>query len=179
MFSRIAVLAVLLLPLAACNKPPAVPAQQIASDFYQAYLLNGAAGGVPDAGQLAKLAPYLSPALHQALQHAAAAEQAYAKAQTEPSPPLIEGDLFSSLFEGATGAEVKACKEDGDKAACQILLAYAPAGQEPAHWQDILYLTLTEDGWRVDDLEYGGDWPFAPKGTLQQVLQDLGKHAGT
>lgn len=178
MSCRLPMMLALLLILVGCTKTPEVPAKQIASDFYQAYLQAGAAGGVPNAEQLAKLAPYLSAPLQQALQQAEAAERAYAKAQTEPAPPLIEGDLFSSLFEGATGAEIKACKEDGDKAACQIVLAYAPAGQEPAHWQDILYLTLTTDGWRVDDLEYGGDWPFAPKGTLRRVLQDLGKHAG-
>ena len=85
----------------------------------------------------------------------------------------MQGDLFSSLFEGATGVEVKACKEIEQTAACDIRLSYAPPGQEPAHWQDILMLVRTDEGWRVDDIEYGGDWPFGNKGTLRQNLNRL------
>lgn len=162
-----------LLMLAGCAEPPpAVPAQQVASDFYQAYLLTGASG-VPSAEQRHQLAPFLTEELLQLLGDAAAAEARYAAAQTEPSPPLLQGDVFSSLFEGATGVEVKACKEVTEKAACQILLAYTPPGQTPAHWQDILYLERTDAGWRISDLEYGGDWPFGNKGSLQATLQQL------
>ena len=57
--------------------------------------------GIPDAGARARLQPSLSPALNKLLSDAAAA-QARFSAKIKDSPPLIEGDLFSSLFEGAT-----------------------------------------------------------------------------
>lgn len=161
----------------ACGEPaPTAPAQQVASDFYQAYMLT-AATGVPTAEQRQRFAPMLADELLQLLTDAAAAEARYAAAQTEPAPPLLQGDLFSSLFEGATGADVKQCKEVSARAACEIVLAYAPPGQQAVHWQDILYLERTEQGWRVSDLEYGGNWPFGNKGSLQQTLQAIIKTA--
>lgn len=162
-----------LLVLSACEQTPPPAAKPAASDFYQAYL-STAALGVPTAEQRANLAPWLSPALLALLSEAEAAEVRHAAANSgEPQPPLVQGDLFSSLFEGATGVEVKACKEIEQSAACDIRLSYAPAGQTPAHWQDILLLVWTDAGWRVDDIEYGGDWPFGNKGTLRQNLHEL------
>ncbi|MFN4290918.1 MAG: hypothetical protein ACK4E7_08600 [Permianibacter sp.] len=160
------------LALAGCEQPPPPPAQPVASDFYQAYL-SLSPGGVPDASARAKLAPLISAGLLQLLTEADAAEARYAAAQTEPQPPLAQGDLFSSLFEGATGVEVKACKEVAEAAACDVLLSYAPPGQPPAQWRDVLLLVWTEQGWRVDDIEYGGDWPFGNKGSLRTNLQDV------
>lgn len=162
------------LMLAGCEQTPPPPAQPVASDFYQAYL-SLPPGGVPDAPARAKLAPLISAGLLQLLAEADAAEARYAAAQTEPQPPLVQGDLFSSLFEGATGVEVKACKEVPEAAACDVQLTYAPAGQAPAQWQDILLLVWTEQGWRVDDIEYGGDWPFGNKGSLRANLQNVVK----
>jgi hypothetical protein len=161
--------AVTILALTACNDAPPPPAQPVASDFYQAYLTT-AALGVPNEAQRAKLMPWLSNDLLQLLTEAQAAEKRHAATQTEPQPPLVQGDLFSSLFEGATGVEVKACKEITVAAACDVHLVYAPPGQQAAQWRDVLRLVWTSDGWRVDDIEYGGDWPFGNKGSLRQNL---------
>lgn len=168
--------ALLVLLASGCEQSPPPPALPLASDFYQVYLTLPP-GGVPDAPTRAKLAPLLSNELLQLLSDADAAEARYAASQTEPQPPLVQGDLFSSLFEGATGVEVKACKEIAEAAACDVLLTYAPAGQPPAQWRDILHLVWTEQGWRVDDIEYGGDWPFGNKGRLRTALQDVLKAA--
>lgn len=158
--------------LIACSDQPDRPASDAASNFYQAYLLT-AATGVPTAAQREQLAPLLSPSLLSLLSQAEAAERRYALMHNNSVPPLAQGDLFSSLFEGATGANVHACKQQAERAACQIVLAFEPPGAQPAHWQDILHLVWRDDSWRIDDLEYGGNWPFGNKGSLRDTLQQL------
>ena len=71
-----------------------------ASGFLSVYGSFHPSDGIPDVGARARLQPYLSPALNKLLADAAAA-QARFSAKIKDSPPLIEGDLFSSLFEGA------------------------------------------------------------------------------
>lgn len=161
-----------LLMLMACSDVSPPSAKPVASDFYQAYLTAGASG-VPNETQRAKLVPWLSADLSRLLSEAQLMEQRYAASQTEPQPPLVQGDLFSSLFEGATGVEVRACKEVTEAAACDVYLVYAPPGQPAAQWRDVLRLVWTSEGWRVDDIEYGGDWPFGNKGSLRQNLVQL------
>lgn len=164
--------------LSACEQAPPPPALPVASDFYQAYLTLSP-DGVPDAQERATLTPLISAELLHVLADIDAAEVRYAASHTEPQPPLVQGDLFSSLFEGATGVEVKACKEVADAAACDVLLTYAPAGQSPTQWRDVLLLVWTAQGWRVDDIEYGGDWPFGNKGSLRANLKALLQAAPT
>ncbi len=64
--------------------------------------------GIPDSAGRARLAPYLSPGLGKLLADGAVAEARFA-AKVKDSPPLIEGDLFTSMFEGATAWKLGAC----------------------------------------------------------------------
>jgi hypothetical protein len=176
MIRSIAAAGALLLALmpgaAALDASPA----QTAEDFYRVYATFHPSDGIPDAAALAKYAPYLSPALEQLLAKAGEAEKRFHK-KNKNSPPLIEGDLFTALFEGATSFHVGACKDAGDKASCAIALGYDNHKDKPAHWTDTLYLVKTKAGWRVDDVGYGANWDFANKGrlreTLLQVLHDV------
>ena len=128
--------------------------------------------GVPDDADRAKLAPYLSPTLEASLKAAADAEARFAKANKD-SPPLVEGDLFSSLFEGITAFEVKACTGDAAKGSCAVALTYDDHHDKPAQWTDTVYLVKTPAGWRVDDIGYGGDWAFGNKGRLSETLKQV------
>ena len=40
-------------------------------------------------------------------------------------------------------------------------------------WQDGLRLRQGRLGWQVEDVVYGGDWDFAPKGTLTSRLDTI------
>ena len=77
--------------------------------FYNLYLKLHPFG-VPNAQTQGKLAPYLSSSLRQELKNALAAEQRYAKQNRNDVPPLVESDLFTSLFEGARGFKIASCK---------------------------------------------------------------------
>jgi hypothetical protein len=164
-------LSLLLLPLAAsaCAADETDMAQ-VTTGFYTAYM-TAPHDGIPDESGRAKLAPYITAALNQLLTAGDAAEARYAKETNNQSPPIIEGDLFTSLFEGATAFKIGACKADGDRGRCAVFLTYDDHSAKPVHWTDTAMLARTKDGWRIDDIAYGGNWDFGNKGTLTGTLK--------
>ena len=148
-----------------------------AEGFYAAYSTFHPSDGIPDAAGRAKYAPFISAALDKLLADGNAAETKFNKAN-KASPPLIEGDLFTSMFEGATSYKIGACKLSNAQASCAVDLVYDDKKDPPIRWTDTAYLTKTKAGWRVDDIGYGGNWEYANKGrlsaTVRQVIADSG-----
>jgi hypothetical protein len=144
---------------------------QTAAGFYAAYKAIPS-GGIPDAKARAKLQPFLSPALDRLLTEGEAVEGRYKKATKNMSPPLIEGDLFTSLFEGATTFKIGDCGTDTHGGHCQIALGYNNGKDKPLAWTDTVYLTRAGTGWGVDDIAYGATWSFGNKGRLTATLKD-------
>ena len=99
----------------------------------------------------------------------AAAAEARFKAKNKDSPPLIEGDIFSSLFEGPTAAKVGTCRGDEKIAHCGATLTRQDPGQKPVTWVDTLKL-VNDGGWKVDDVAYDANFAFGNTGTLTQML---------
>ena len=148
-----------------------------ADGFYTAYLRLHASGGVPDKAERDKLAAYLTPGLEALLARADAAEAQLGKTKAVP-PPLIPGDIFTSSFEGATSYRLGACKGDGHAGTCTAELTYDDRQDAPVRWTDTLYLVNTGEGWRIDDIGYGGTGQFSNRGrmtaTLHQAIADAG-----
>ena len=159
------VLALIAAPALAGADDPA----QVASGFYTAEI-GLHEGGIPAPKGLARLSPFLSAGLQQMLADADKAELAYAENTHHAVPPLLEGDIFVSLFEGATSARVGSCEVTGDSAVCPVDLHYDEGGGAGAHWTDRVHLTRGANGWGVDDIAYGGNWDFGNKGTLKDAL---------
>jgi len=143
-----------------------------AAAFYRVYL-EARVSGVPQAKTLARFAPVISPSLLQLLQKAEAAEKHYARVTANAVPPLVEGDLFTSLFEGAQSFVLQEChRGTAGGAACTVELRYADAaGKAPTRWTDKVFLIRHDRRWVVDDIEYGGDWQFMHKGRLREILR--------
>jgi len=150
---------------------------RVANDFYAVYATFHPSDGIPDAAGRAKYGPFLSPEFEKLLADANAAEARFLKAN-KGSPPLIEGDLFTSMFEGATAYKVGACTDEQTNASCPVDLTYSDKKAAPVHWTDTVYLTKTNLGWRVNDIGYGASWAFANKGrattVLRQTIADSG-----
>ncbi len=163
--------------LAAAAGSAADSPAQAAEGFYAAYSTFHPSGGIPDASGRAKYAPFISPALDKLLAEGNAAEIKFSKAH-KASPPLIGGDLFTSMFEGATSYKVGACKLDGAQASCSVDLVYDDKKDQPIRWTDTVTLVKIKADWRVDDIVYGGNWEYANKGllstTLRQAIADSG-----
>jgi hypothetical protein len=143
-----------------------------ANGFYGVYRTFHPSDGVPEDGDRVKYEPFISPALDALLKQAGDAEVRFAKANKD-SPPLIEGDLFSSLFEGATTVSLGPCTADkgARTGKCVANLVYADPGSKPTNWNDTLLLVRTPGGWKVDDIVYGGSWAFGNKGKLSETLK--------
>jgi hypothetical protein len=168
-------------PSQAADPPSAPTPTEAAASFYRT-VLELRVLGVPGEADRKRLAPQLSPGLTDLLAKADAAEAAYRDATRNEVPPIIQGDLFSSLFEGATGLGAVTCEGSGDRAVCTVELRYEQAGQEEANpgvtsWKDRVTLVPAPPGgaagWVVDDIEYGGDWQFMHKGTLRRILENV------
>ena len=140
-----------------------------AEGFYGVYKTFHPSDGIPDDAGRARYRPVLSPKLDALLAQAGDAEKRFAAANKD-SPPLIEGDLFTSLFEGATDVKVGTCATSGQTGRCTAALTYASPGNKPTQWSDTVYLVNTPAGWRVDDIGYGGTWDFGNKGRLSETL---------
>ena len=145
--------------------------------FYRVYSTFHPSDGIPDDKGRAKYAPVLSDALNALIARAGAAENKFGAAHKD-SPPLVEGDLFTSNFEGVTSYTIPPCAAEGRAARCRIALIYQSPGDKPVTWTDTLILVQTEKGWAVDDIAYGASWAFGNKGTLKQtlnrVIEDVG-----
>jgi len=141
--------------------------------FYAAYSTFHPSDGIPDAAGRARYMPYISDRLERLLAEGAAAEDNFNKANKD-SPPLLEGDIFTSNFEGATSFAPGMCKASGRTGRCTVNLVYDDVRDnpkdKPVHWSDTVDLVETANGWRVDDIEYGASWAFANKGTLSATL---------
>lgn len=142
-----------------------------AGDFYA--IIRTSNGGLPDAATRAKLAPLITPSLAHLLDAAARAEDRFMQANKN-SPPLIEGDLYSSLFEGPTSFAIGDCSGNDKTAHCTVALAYDDKASKAAtRWTDTIFLANAGDGWKVDDIGYGGNWDFGNKGKLSDTLRQV------
>jgi hypothetical protein len=89
----------------------------------------------------------------------------------------VQGDLFTSLFEGATRFTVASCTGDASAASCLVDFAYQEGSGPVTAWQDRVHLVRAGAGWVVDDVAYGGGWPFARRGRLSDVLKAVAREA--
>lgn len=143
---------------------------QAATGFYAQYAALPRSGGIPDATARTRLAPFLSPRLGKLIAAAAAAQTRFMTRHTD-APPLIEGDLFSSVFEGFTSFKVGNCSGDARRAQCSIALTYQAKGQKPVSWSDSAILAFTPSGWKLDDIAYKAGFAFGNTGLLSDTLK--------
>jgi len=141
-----------------------------AHGFYAVYATFHPSDGIPSPADRAKYHPFLSPALESLLTDAQAAEARFAKSN-KGAPPLVEGDLFTSLFEVASSVAVGDCSGDAVRGRCTVRLEHVDTSTKPVAWNDTVLLINTPSGWRVDDIAYGGNWAFGNKGRLSELLK--------
>jgi hypothetical protein len=151
-----------------CESAPVPNAAAVVQQFYRAAIADHVSGA-PTAQQLATLAPYLSDTLHALLVAARKQNEADVARAPDEKPSFAEGDLFSSLFEGPNAIEVLADSARGPGRVATVRMTYA--GANPAlTWIDRVVLTRSGGRYVIDDVEYGGQWDFASKGTLRSSL---------
>jgi hypothetical protein len=128
--------------------------------------------GLPDARQLERLSGLLSTRLIALIEAARARQARFQRERPDEKPPFVEGDLFSSLFEGPTGFAPGAVRLDGDRARVTVHFSHRDESKRShvTRWTDDAWLVRERGQWRIDDVEYHGGWPFAARGRLARNL---------
>jgi len=178
---RLLLLAMMLL-LGACSPPSQLlPEERSQIDtiaaFQAAVLFEF---GIPSQDKLAELAPLLSDNFNARLQAARDAEERAFARHGGSEPPLVQGSIFHSLFEGAQRigrieADPAATAET-DALAYLVTLEYGdPTGPVNAIfvWQDRVWLVEQNGSFVVDDVEFLGDWDFSVTGRLSVMLDEI------
>lgn len=178
--ARIALALVVSLGAAACQQTPtrdagasatsaacadASPVDAAETFFRQVVRLNPR--GLPSAGEMRTLSPLLSSGMQTSIARARVRQQAGVAASPGDKPSFIEGSLFTSLFEGPT-AVLSAAADPAAPTRVAVEMTYA--GQGDARWRDHALMRCEHARWRVDDIEFGGDWDFASDGRLRDAL---------
>lgn len=155
--------------LATACRPPSAPAPgpaEVVQSFLASYH-----GNFREAETSAMSAP-----LRDAVGSAMAIEtksRAAVLASDFPSdkPQLLEGEIFSGLYEGFTGFAVGDGQVTGDRAAVDV---HFTNSHYATHWTDRVQL-VDEEGWKIDDVRYL-DKKTGALG-LREVLRDFGQAA--
>ncbi|EJN10054.1 DUF3828 domain-containing protein [Herbaspirillum sp. YR522] len=142
----------------------------VVDNFYRIHL-KANAPGLPASDELRQLQPLVSPALNTLLTQAEAAENRYHGLAGNQAPPLVEGDLMTSLYEGATSFSVQSCETDEQCASCQVQFRYRKDGSDEA-WNDKVLLVQHERQWRIDDIEFIGLDQSSHREYLSDALAD-------
>jgi hypothetical protein len=117
------------------------------------------------------VAPYLSQHLQALLERAWQKREQDLKQTPEEKPTLAEGDLFTSLFEGPSSFEVLSTETLAHEYAVTVRFNHKSGGEQST-WKDVVRVANKQGKPVIVDVEYGGNWDFAPKGTLVSTLED-------
>ncbi|MBL0172898.1 MAG: lipoprotein [Gemmatimonadaceae bacterium] len=137
----------------------------------QFYTMRDALGGTgaPTAKELAALRPFIADSLARGLFIADSLRQADMERAPDEKPRFVEGDMFSSLFEGATAYRVMPAIPNTDPALVPV--EFTNDKERPVvRWTDTVVVTQHDGRWLVHDVRYGGTWDFGNKGTLLRQL---------
>jgi len=164
--------ALLVMVLAAAPAAPKASAVECVSGFYSVYQ-HMPPYGIPDAASLAKLRQFLSRRLQQLLARADKYRAKYERENPGDKPPFVDGDLFSSSFEGFTRFSVGDAKGDASRIRVPVHFEYNESRSKHGgvKWTDIVVVIQEDRGYVIDDIEFGASWPFANHGKLSQFLK--------
>lgn len=156
-------------PAAASSAEPAQGPGAVAMDFLTMHQRFGNSG-LPDRASMNAYAAFLCPSLSEAIRAAQVRQEQFKASHPDEKPPLVEGDLFSSLFEGPETFSVSDTRIDGVKAQVDLAMSHGE-GKSITRWTDTMLFDLDDGIWCLSDVEYHGKWPFANKGSLTGTLK--------
>ena len=155
-------------PAPACPEPDT--AQGAVCAFYTTYL-EIRPSGLPTPAQQVALAPWLSDRLEARLVDARRMQTDFRARHPGEKPPLVDGCLFASLFEGPTSFTVGLATLTGGVTRVPVRFRYGGDVQ----WEDVVVLTKERRAHVIDDIEFAGAGPFNPPGRLSDRLDRAGE----
>ena len=136
--------------LAQNGNAPAETVRAFYSEYQKLHI-----SGLPDSAALEKLTSYLSPQLVAALTRAQQRQSNCIAAHPGDKGPWVEGDMFSSNFEGFTNLRVDDPKPGkGLRQLLQLNFEYIESGKS-IPWVDQVMTIKKGNRWLIDNVIYG------------------------
>jgi hypothetical protein len=165
-FILITLLVLLLAPPAAAQGSSS--ATQAANRFYRTYLKLKILG-LPNSEQMKTLTPLITPDLNGLFEAARKTQAQFIKDHPDEKPPWADGDLFTSLFEGAQSFRLGRPTANGDRVEVPVHLTYHQGGST-TRWSDVIVLVRDKNRWLVSDILLKGEWAFKSGDSLRKNL---------
>ena len=147
--------------------------KEVVRQFYN-WRIKVAFSGVPSQKELNQAQPFLSRELACLLDQARQYRDLFIKKYPDDKPPFIEGDMFSSLFEGPNRYELKKIKQTHQQTTVVVQFFYdQPKQPDMKGWQDHIILTQDKHQWLINDIRYNGHFDFGNSGSLGHNLRDV------
>lgn len=177
---RIMMILAVILTMTACSAGREQEAKDLVNSFYQTHQSNRPVGAL-SLKELITFRHFLSVPLFDLLKDVSVAEEAHLAQTDNQTPPLVDGDLFTTHPKGASTYRLLGCEISQSSAdtsgVCTVELIYSDAKlQAPFKSNDRVILTRDTRGWVIDNIEYGSGGTSATAvhtGNLQQTLQDI------
>jgi hypothetical protein len=132
--------------------------------------------GLPSPEQMKRLAPLLTPELAFVIESARTRQQEQMRMHPDEKPQWVEGDLFSSLFEGVKKWEIaEVFTAPSADATVKVRNSYDEPSLDKVEWTDTWVFKRVKDRWLLDDIRKGGDWAFRSGESLRHALPGGGK----
>jgi hypothetical protein len=140
------------------------------TDNFYATLADLNIRGLPNKDQVREISPFLSSEVIALINRDQRKQRAFIKKHPYEKPPWIEGDLFSSLFEGRTGYEIGKTRKKGGTHEVDVLLTYDD-GINKSKWTDTATLKRVAGKLVITNIIYKGKWQFKTGRSLLDVLR--------
>lgn len=154
----------LLLLLSSCANDPKKDIKKVVTTFFKEY--KGDFRAADKALISTGLAGLIDKAAAKELQEA---ENMKKSAFPTDKPLMIEGDIFTSLYEGQNAFTVGKITIEGSKAT--VIMDFKNTLYKIS-WKDTVILVQEENGWKIDDVYYKEhESSGSTKKQLQQLIQ--------
>lgn len=150
--------------------------RRAAEAMYAAYVKTHPSG-LPGEAEMSSLGPTLTPRLAGLLREARRLRDEVATGDPpDDKPPMVDGCLFASLFEGPHRSKALGATPQPDgRQRVLVSLTYLDDFRpgEKVTWKDAVWVAKDGGQWLVDDVEYLGDWDFmiGRSTTLAAILE--------
>jgi hypothetical protein len=162
-----------------CNKSQSMDSPNtVVEQFYTTYLAHGI-GGLPAGDELEQLKPFLSDNLNRLIADALKYQERFIASHPDEQmpnappikykPPFVDGDYFSSLFEGPRSFKVaRTAAEPNGSWQVYVHFWYDPSLEG---WEDVIIVAKQRGRYVIDDVLFSGAGEFNPSGRLSDRLK--------
>ena len=126
--------------------------------------------GLPDKDQLKDITPFLSSEVIALIKRDQKKQDAFIKKHPKQKPPWVEGDLFSSLFEGRTSYGIGQTRTKGGTREVDVYLQFN-GETDKVKWTDTVVLRPEGDKLVITNILFKGNWQFKSGTSLMNALK--------